>query len=493
MSAKGNLFLLIKSMSKTEKIQFKRFYSDGKKETKNYIRLFDFMDSMKKDDDQFIREKFKGEKFVIQLSVAKNFLFQQIMESLVYYHKDDLGDVFLSRSVAKSELLIRKGLYKDAEKIITDAITFCEEREKQLYLPIFIQKLRRIYLYEHRIEFCEIPEEYSKLEKEALIASSEQSTVEWNYLSIRSLALADLHPNLKRSKVRALIDDLQASDIKSNRFVSNYFKIHAEELANYILNGKTKESAFVFESLIQRYQEHSYLSTEEPLLWGNLLMAKLNFALAQKNTKEITSILDEIQLQMESNRVDFLNLVNRYYPALLHSFIVREEWKAGIDFLRKNQNVISELSYTIQKESLLLVYGNAAIIYYHGNFFSDAFRMLNMLSGISTRNFMFYRNFLDLFWLMMQMEREEWDLIDYRINQIAKRIQRSKDLIGYELALIRAFRTIARNPERLNIIAQMNVLQTVLNGLAKDPTMVVLKESFDVNKWIKIILLKYSR
>ena len=70
MVKKNELFILIKSLSKSEKRYFRLFCS-RESSGSNYTRLFDSIDSQKEYDEKAIKKVFKGEKFIHQLHVTK--------------------------------------------------------------------------------------------------------------------------------------------------------------------------------------------------------------------------------------------------------------------------------------------------------------------------------------------------------------------------------------------------------------------------------------
>ena len=63
MAKKGELFLLIKSLSRTEKRYF-RMFANMNKGSANYLRLFDAIDKQEVYDEKTIKEEFQGETFV---------------------------------------------------------------------------------------------------------------------------------------------------------------------------------------------------------------------------------------------------------------------------------------------------------------------------------------------------------------------------------------------------------------------------------------------
>jgi len=117
MKPSEDLFLLIKSLTKTEKRYFKRFcklYSTNKKN--NYLKLFDAIDKQKVYDEKKIKDKFRNEKFAKQLSVAKSYLSKILLRSLAVLESNRDGYYSRRESIVECEILISKSLYKQSWK-----------------------------------------------------------------------------------------------------------------------------------------------------------------------------------------------------------------------------------------------------------------------------------------------------------------------------------------------------------------------------------------
>src|SRR5947199_117055 len=100
MKASDQLFLLIKSMNKSEKGYFKKFSSKhiigGQN---NYIRLFDAIDSQKEYDEAAIKKKFEGKTFIKYLPSEKNYLYNLILDMLHVYDVNNNPESILSKQL----------------------------------------------------------------------------------------------------------------------------------------------------------------------------------------------------------------------------------------------------------------------------------------------------------------------------------------------------------------------------------------------------------
>lgn len=111
------LFQLIKSLSSSEKGYVKKYC------TKNgtgasYLKLFDAIDRQQEYDEEALKHKFKKEKFVNQLSVAKNYLIKSILRSLRAYSSESSKNIQVHELLLEIEILYNKRLVGLCQKLL---------------------------------------------------------------------------------------------------------------------------------------------------------------------------------------------------------------------------------------------------------------------------------------------------------------------------------------------------------------------------------------
>lgn len=121
---------LIKSLTPSEKGYFKKSASrfEGT-EGNNYLKLFHAVDAQVEYDEAALKKSFKGQKFLKQFSVAKNYLYESILKSLAAYHADEHIEAKVFALISQTQILIDKGLYRQAFKILTKGISIADEHE----------------------------------------------------------------------------------------------------------------------------------------------------------------------------------------------------------------------------------------------------------------------------------------------------------------------------------------------------------------------------
>ncbi|MFK7904309.1 MAG: hypothetical protein AB8B69_04250 [Chitinophagales bacterium] len=135
MATSDDLFRLIKSLKQSEKRYFKIFSSTHVKgEQNNYVKLFEAVDKQDEYNEATILKKFKGEKFIKQFSVTKNYLYNFILKSLRSYYSGKDVDSKINEELESIKILNNRGFYKKALKIVKKTKQLAWEYEKLDYL-----------------------------------------------------------------------------------------------------------------------------------------------------------------------------------------------------------------------------------------------------------------------------------------------------------------------------------------------------------------------
>ena len=132
MKPSTELYKLIKSLTKSEKIFFK-LSSSLQASDKNYLKIFDFIEGQGKYDEDALKEEFKSETFVKHLPSEKNHLYKLILKSLRSYYSEQSISSILKQEIKNVEILYNKALYKECEKFVVRAKEVARDHEKFYY------------------------------------------------------------------------------------------------------------------------------------------------------------------------------------------------------------------------------------------------------------------------------------------------------------------------------------------------------------------------
>lgn len=124
------LFVLIKSLSKSEKRQFKLYVGRlGVNTDAKFLALFNLLDKMQKYDERQILDSGIVKK--AQLSNLKAHLYKQILVSLRLNPVNQNIRIQIREQLDFATILYQKGLYRQSLKILDKAKTFAVEHEEK--------------------------------------------------------------------------------------------------------------------------------------------------------------------------------------------------------------------------------------------------------------------------------------------------------------------------------------------------------------------------
>ena len=227
-----DLFLLIKSLSKTEKRYFKKFSELHGKEDNNYLLLFDAIAKQKEFNEEELKKLFKGQAFMRQFPVAKNYLFSKILDALEFYHRDASIHSTVRRNIYRAELLQKKGMYDQSLKMLQRA------RKEATELDLFHAMLE----IQTQWEFNAYLEKYDLPALENLIEETiKTSTLLSDTIICRrlSLQMVNLYNHYYRTRNKKILDEAE------ELMKSPYFK-KVEEIKTFSGRLRIYEAKFFF-------------------------------------------------------------------------------------------------------------------------------------------------------------------------------------------------------------------------------------------------------
>ena len=131
MSRQLHLFELLKALTKAEKRYFKLHASRNVTGEKNsYVQLFDLLDSMKTFDKAKLDKALTADLSISNLSVANEYLFNAILESLELFNRGHSIDQQLAGQLAQAAILRDKGLYAPSFLLLIKAERLAQRHER---------------------------------------------------------------------------------------------------------------------------------------------------------------------------------------------------------------------------------------------------------------------------------------------------------------------------------------------------------------------------
>ncbi len=339
MATKKNdvLFALIKSLSKSEKRQFKLYVGrlEGSANS-NFIALFNLIDKSSTYDELLILEKTNIKKQ--QLSNSKAHLYKQLLVSLRLNPQHQNIRSQIREQLDYATILYNKGLYKQSLKILDKAKnTAIENEENNLAYEI--------------VEMEKVVE--SQYITRSLNNRADLLSLQAKELSVRNVMTSKLS-NLSLQLYSWLLQNGYAKSSEDIEIVTKYFETHIPKYSISELG--FKEKLFLYKTY----------------LWFSLITQ--DFVSSYRYSQKWIDLFDEYPNMKEVNPVFYL----KGYNYLLESLFM-------LKYTKKFKEVLTNFSLDIEKKNFLLNDNTEAMasVYYHQNKLNVNFLDANFSEGIA--------------------------------------------------------------------------------------------------------------
>ncbi|WP_238783751.1 hypothetical protein [Blattabacterium cuenoti] len=322
-----NLFLLIQSLSKSEKRVFKLYVSRIKKNNKSkFLKLFDVMKKMNLYNEKKILEKTSISK--IQLSNVKAYLYKQILTSIRNQYFKESEDIKIRELIDFSKVLYNKGLYKQSLKFLEKAKKIAKNIESNTILLELIE-------FEKMIESQHITRSLYSKSTELSIKSKEliEHVQCSNSLSNLSLELYGLYLKVgyaRNEKDKIFIEtyfrtNIPKYDLKKLSFYEKLFLYQAQVWYHYIRQDflMCYRSSYKWIKLFKNNEKTKKITPVSYLKGYHYLLNTLFYL---NHYSKFTKFLKEFEKEVQNNKVilngntktlifmyKYTNRINKHY------------------------------------------------------------------------------------------------------------------------------------------------------------------------------------
>ncbi|MDF2435946.1 MAG: hypothetical protein K0Q95_322 [Bacteroidota bacterium] len=487
MKTSDHLFKLIKSLSKSEKGYFKKYANfHVRNEMNNYTRIFDAIDLQKEYDEKKILKKFSNERFINQFAVAKNYLYEMILESLEAYHKNSTTEI---RSILnRIEILVDKGLYIQAKKLLKRVKEMAIIHEKITYIPEINLMEQSIYRMQYDvgdlrdnsdnlIEEIEISAmkiknmaEYESLKNRLYVQRIEMGVLR-NETEIKSYDWLLRSPLLKNDKqalsinAKILYYELFASyynDIEDSakcyEFSSKLIKL-IEENTKVIETNVNFPTHFLYRHSIQCYNMGKYhealeytskmegLKVKSDVQKVNILLkaynTKLNVYFKMGNMKKCMQLIPEIEILLEKSKDSDKVLKEVIYWQITSLLMISEQYKLALKWLVK-ANIVADINIRQDLECI----GRIMEIVLH-------------------------------------YELGKTDVMEYRLKSTYRFLASKQKMYQLEKIILTSIRKLINVNSRQESMSFFKQLHASLEPVVKDPLESKFLTYFDIMSWLE--------
>ncbi|HKZ37538.1 MAG TPA: hypothetical protein VJ184_07815, partial [Chryseolinea sp.] len=336
----------------------------------NYLQLFDVIEGQKEYDEEEIRKKLKGKKFLSQLHVTKIYLTELILKALKNYHSDTSVHSKLLDLLKDIELLFDKELYDLCYYKIEKAENLAGKYEKlSLLAEVFFWKRKlALAVSDHRKDI------HSLLlkEKEAIEQMHVLNTYWQHTINLGNLINDD--------------DNFLRGLTKTKKNIA--YALQAQVLHYHILyglhfiKGDIKKAEKHISELIKLLEKYPDRIKEDPHPYVTALGNKIGLYLSGKRWDEIPALIYKIRevpskYKLKNESRFTVRLWLRMFNVELEMYRDSRQLEKGIVLMDEIQQFIEKRRKAIPADYILLLYYQFANIFFLKKEYLKSLRWLN--------------------------------------------------------------------------------------------------------------------
>ncbi len=375
MAKKGTLFSLIKSLTKSEKRYFKlnQAVTEG---TKNYQKVFDFVDNQEEMDDKVVATHFSDQSYGKQLHVTKNYLTKQILKSLRGFHATSSSRHQLYELLLDIEILYKKELYDQCYDTVKRARKIAEKYEKYTELLEVLSWERRLLIAQKgSFQASQLVNQIIHYEAdilEKLININNYVQLAYNIFNERSN--------------ESSIDTLRKYPLVADKRYALSFSAltlyyHLQYVAN-AFGGSPIKGLEAISTLIEEFEKRPHLIKENPDSYvtalnnkmGTLLHMRRPVSEAIEMLNKIRAVPDKYGLKRDNYTV---KIFMKTYNVELELYRDTKEWEKGGFLVNEVQSFLQNNLKYIADSYLISFYYQFAYIHFKQKQFSASLKNLN--------------------------------------------------------------------------------------------------------------------
>ena len=465
------LFQLIKSISKSEKRNFKLYANriSSDKEAK-FLKLFSILDKLEEYDENIILKKGKDLK-ASQLPNIKAHLYKQLLTSLRLTQVNHDISINIREQIDHAKVLYNKGLYQQSLRLLEKTKVLARKNRKNVLVFEIIEFEK---LIESQYITKSIENRAEEITNEALnISKTMQGVVFFSNMSIRLYSLYLKVGYVRNEKDLRLIQEffntnnLHAYDIQKLSFFEKLY-LYQSYVWYYLIIQDFLQCYRYAQKWVDLFQQNEEMIKVHSDLYlkglNNVLVALFHtnhLTSFQRNLMHLKQLKEEEQFQYNSNLNVLLQMFT--YTHQINEHFMLGTFNKGIDLVPDIENFLLENRFAMDKHRALVFYYKIACLYFGSGEYKKAIQYLNKIVNFKDTSLRGdIHCFARILNLISHFELEETDFLEYQIRSTYRFLVKSEDLQEvqkYILKFLRRLSSISRDQLKEEFVKSRKELQ----------------------------------
>lgn len=491
MKPSNELFVLIKSLTKSEK-RFFKLSSAIQTGEKNYLKIFDFIEKSSEYDESELKDHFKNERFIKHLPSEKNHLYKLILKSLRSFYSEQSISSILKEELKNIEILFNKALYKECRKFLKRAKRIASESEKFYYLIELIAWEKKLIeeFYESG-DFNVNLEEIIKEEEEVI--AKLRNLAEYHVLYSKINAIFRSGGFAKNAEERKTVDEI--ADYHLIKGKNTAISTRAASICYYIkglcaaTQRNYKDSYTFFNKTKSILDDHPKLKQDLAQRYLSTLfhlhrsyVDSAEYEKAQEMLNEIKALdgkkgfkSTDISLKIRSISFNEQLIINNHQGV----------FKASVEQIEQEESSSQSWRKQISKERNMQLLYNSAYTYFGYGDYKKALHYVNLILNDNEQNLrQDIYNFTKILNLIIHLELQNYEYLDYVVKSTSRYIKKTERDYSVEHILIKYIRKLIKLSDPEASKDTFKEMYEEFSELLINHDERVILEYMDIKSWI---------
>ncbi len=478
--SEADLHALIRGLSATEKMLFKRFNANAR-DSQAYLQLFDLMAGMKQYNKQKLREGLVRMKVEVHLPSLKSYLYNQLMLFLKFNKGTPTVAWKMRQMNTEADLLFERGFHKNALQLYEEQLAEAQKNSNPQYE---LSALDNIIKYAQRISNPFLLERYEGRLQEALRTFLNRMEIQTQFRTLvrfysekfpvrDRISLAELK---KIGRQMPFKSESQVYSPAARIFYYNFYYYYNFMLANFEL---CYDFAHQRLRCIQAHEKElqpifSYkLSTFELLINSSLH--------TQRRPEALKHFKDLEELCREKSDARSRLLLNFAFSAInaVHDWneATPDRRRATYDFFKGQKGATPVISLGLMD----LAYS----CFRNGEYKETLSALDEVLSDKESFQQTVVQTQARLLAILAHYELKNYLLIEYLITNTKRYLRQHGKLFPFERAVLNGIKHLPEKINEADMRQYLHTLKTNMEELAKNPFERNLTRGFNFAGWIE--------
>ena len=381
MKPSQSLFILIQSLSQSEKRYFRIYASQFSSGPSSSLRLFDHLRKLDGYDEAAVQAHFEGDKIASHFAYEKNRLFQLILKAMRACHAGKSASAILQEHIKDLYFLGEKRHFEACRSVLRKAKKLATKHELYSDWLKLLRFERRFVKFLHH--------DRKRLDKRLSEITAEQRHIrslfdqEYQYIELYDELLATIRQQLHRAseasqdRAKALLKSpLLHSQPSPGSFQATCYFHLCRAYCYQILQQKAKVFECYQENL-DHWQSHTHRIKDEPFQYQRAVSNYLGTAFQLDRLDLFPAGLDAMdQLPQRTLNEKVEHFANYYYYYFLYHLNRRnfQETLASLPDILASLNTYAEI---IAPSRTVAFYFNISVVYFVTGHYSAAVKSLS--------------------------------------------------------------------------------------------------------------------